>query len=102
VHRAKKAPKDEHWRPAPEGAHSLAHRPLSARDISNAEQRLGFTIPSVLAAVYTKIANGGFGPVYGPPGAHHWQWPEKLLPVVHLGSAMFFCSDCSSDDGMVI
>jgi len=109
-------------------AYSLAHRPLAERDLAAAEKRLGFKLPSALKALYTRVGNGGFGPTYGllglVGGAHqedgndavtmyeyfrellpndpHWQWPEKLLPVVHLGCAMFFCVDCSDDDGMVV
>src|SRR5262245_55091738 len=95
-------------------AHSLAHRPLAERDLAAAEERLGFKIPPALAALYTRVANGGFGPAYGllglvggalqehgndavsqyeafrvsDPDDPHWSWPEKLLPVVHLGCAM--------------
>ena len=109
-------------------AHSLAHRPLTEQEISEAERRLGFALPSVLTTLYARVANGGFGFAYGllglvggarqedgndaitmyeqfrqrDPNDPHWQWPKKLLPVVHLGCAMFFCVDCSSDDGMVI
>lgn len=109
-------------------AHSLAHRPLTEQEICGAERRLGFALPSVLRTLYAGVANGGFGPAYGllglvagarqedgndaimmyeqlrqrDPNDSHWRWPEKLLPVVNLGCAMFFGVDCSSDDGMVI
>ena len=36
------------------------------------------------------------------PEDPHWRWPEQLLPVVHLGCAMFFCVDCSDEHGMVV
>jgi hypothetical protein len=53
-----------------------------------------------LVSLYAGVANGVYRQPH--PSDAHWSWPKKLLPVVHLGCAMFFCVDCSSDDGMVI
>jgi hypothetical protein len=30
-----------------------------------------------------------------------WKWPAQLLPVCHLGCAMYACVDCSDPDGAV-
>lgn len=39
--------------------------PLPAEAVERAEAALGFTLPPLLTALYTRIANGGFGPEYG-------------------------------------
>jgi hypothetical protein len=31
------------------------------------------------------------------PNDPHWAWPERLLPLVHMGCAMLGCADCSSE-----
>jgi hypothetical protein len=31
-----------------------------------------------------------------------WRWPERLLPVCHLGCGMYECVDCSDQRGAVI
>lgn len=38
--------------------------PLPATRIELAEQRLGFRLHPLLAAIYRELANGGFGPDY--------------------------------------
>ncbi len=102
--------------------------PVTASDVADAERSLGLPLPSLLVAIYTRIANGGFGPGYGliglPGGATddrgldtvnlyldlclpaegdpHWSWPRHLLPVGHLGCGMYACVDCSTVDGAVV
>ncbi|MEM7246897.1 MAG: SMI1/KNR4 family protein [Acidobacteriota bacterium] len=101
--------------------------PLSERELATAQQRLGFELPSDLAQLYTQVANGGFGPSHGllglmggptneddddvvtlyesfrepDPDDAHWSWPERLLPVGHLGCGMFCCVDCTTREGQV-
>lgn len=103
-------------------------QPLSEEQITAAEAELGFRLPATLRRVYREVANGGFGPSYGLlglkggllnedrcdavgrylgyrepcPDDEHWHWPEGLLPVGHLGCAMYLCVDCSQEDGPVI
>jgi hypothetical protein len=92
-----------------------------------AEQTLGFRFPTLLRRLYLEIGNGGFGPGYGligvPSGATdggnsvvdlyqgyskpdpndiHWKWKEALLPICHLGCAMYACIDCTTDEGAVV
>jgi hypothetical protein len=108
-------------------AASTEHRPLSEEAVAAAEARLGFVLPPALRILYVRVANGGFGPAYGLLGLvggalqehrldavgvyersrladddPHWRWPDKLLPVVHLGCGMFFAVDCSDERGMVV
>jgi hypothetical protein len=97
--------------------------PLQKVEIEAAEARLGFTLPSSIRRVYGEIANGGFGPSYGllglsggmlnedhadavtlyqayrqpDPEDVFWKWPTALLPLGHLGCAMYLCADCSCD-----
>jgi len=96
--------------------------------VDEAERALGFRLPEVLKALYLRIGNGGYGPGYGivglPGGATddtgkrvvdlyaaytaadpddpHWKWPARLLPVAHLGCAMYACLDCSAPDAPVV
>ncbi len=102
--------------------------PLSTNEILAAEEALGFQLTPVLRRIYTETANGGFGPSYGllgvcggmlnedgndatrqytqyrelDPNDAHWFWPEGVLPLGHLGCAMYLCVDCSRQDGPVI
>ena len=109
-------------------AYDLVNPSLSEGEIADAEKRLGYKLPGSLRSLYAHVGNGGYGPSYGllglVGGAKQedgcdavamfesyrapdetdplWGWPEKLLPVVHLGCAMFFCVDATTDDGMVV
>ncbi|MFV5993045.1 SMI1/KNR4 family protein [Streptomyces sp. NPDC056231] len=101
---------------------------LSTQDIAQAEAALGFALPPLLTALYTRIANGGFGPEYGllpltgsaaPDGEHsaveqylahrrsaseeaQWPWPEGVLPICSLGCGMYSCVDCRTDRTTVL
>ena len=94
--------------------------PLSEQAIVAAETRLGFGVPKLLRAIYGEVSNGGFGDSYGFLGLiggpvneegldsvslyegyrqphsrdAHWHWPKGLLPVCHLGCAMYHCVQC--------
>lgn len=39
--------------------------PATPKEIADAEEKIGFPLPPLLKALYTEIANGGFGPHYG-------------------------------------
>jgi hypothetical protein len=102
--------------------------PLPRVAIKAAEDKLGFPLPTTIRRVYQEIANGGFGPAYGllglsggmqnedrqdavalyraycqpDPEDAHWKWPSTLLPLGHLGCAMYLCADCSCDAAPII
>ena len=101
--------------------------PASGADVVASESRLGFTLTPLLRRIYAEVGNGGFGPGYGllgilngaaddrkhnavtlyeeyrqhDPDDPLWAWPERLLPVCHLGCAMYLCVDCSDAQGPV-
>jgi len=101
--------------------------PATPAAIEATEQALGFVLPPFLRQLYLEVGNGGVGPGYGLSGVpggtvadtgYHivdlyqgfsavreadqvWRWPERLLPVCHLGCAMYACVDCSSPSGAV-
>ena len=101
--------------------------PVDAATLARAESTLGFTVPPLLAALYLRIGDGGFGPEYGllplldsPPSgepavvaqylAHResgrkdpeWPWPEGVLPISHWGCGMYACVDCRTPDATVL
>jgi SMI1 / KNR4 family (SUKH-1) len=49
--------------------HSFAYPPASEEQLRATETTLGFLLPPVLRALYTEVANGGFGPDGGIQGA---------------------------------
>jgi SMI1 / KNR4 family (SUKH-1) len=92
------------------------------RDVAFAEVQLGFALPELLRDLYTKVANGGFGPGYGLigleggapfyAGNEEWNvvglykafreqpnrnepWAEKFLPICHWGCSYFSYLDCA-------
>jgi SMI1 / KNR4 family (SUKH-1) len=92
-----------------------------------AEHTLHFSLPPLLRRLYIEVGNGGFGPGYGllgleggalsdgytivdlyqafrTPDAHDpaWHWPAGLLPICHLGCAMYACTDCTTPEGAII
>jgi hypothetical protein len=101
--------------------------PVDAATLSSAETALGFRLPPLLADLYLRIADGGFGPEYGllplldsPPAGEpaavvqylenrksgskdpDWPWPEGVLPISHWGCAMYACVDCHSPEATVL
>ncbi|MGW0334417.1 SMI1/KNR4 family protein [Streptomyces sp. NPDC003011] len=95
--------------------------PVDAATLARAEATLGFRLPTLLAELYLRIGDGGFGPEYGvlplldnaaagEPAAvtqyltnradgrkdPSWPWPEGVLPISHWGCAMYACVDCRS------
>ncbi len=95
----------------------------TSNDIYVSEQRLGFKLPSALVTLYQEIGNGGFGPDYGVLGIENgmkddlnrnaielyesfhqddpeeplWKWKTGLLPICHLGCAMYICINCTDN-----
>ena len=102
--------------------------PLTDQEIELAEAALGFKLPELLRRIYSEVANGGFGYSYGLLGLTGgprnedgqdvlglystyreidsddplWHWPKGLLPIGHLGCAMFHCVQCTDPAGPVI
>lgn len=101
--------------------------PLAEEIIAEAEQNLGFRLPTTLRRIYAEVGNGGFGPAYGllglrggaineakhdvvqlyeayrreNPKDRHWHWPKGLLPAGHLGCGMYCCVDATNPAGPV-
>ncbi|KOU31905.1 hypothetical protein ADK53_23765 [Streptomyces sp. WM6373] len=88
--------------------------PLGAGEIARAEGILGFPLPPLLARLYARVADGGFGPergllplrqavaAYEAQRASGWRWPEAVLPVADLGCAVYACVDCRSATAQVL
>lgn len=101
--------------------------PVDTAAVARAEAILGFPLPALLAALYLRIGDGGFGPEYGllplldgaasgEPAAvpqylanqksgrkdPDWPWPEGVLPISHWGCGMYACVDCRHPDGTVL
>ncbi|MFF3414290.1 SMI1/KNR4 family protein [Streptomyces sp. NPDC002698] len=101
--------------------------PVGPAEVARAEAVLGFPLPALLASLYLRIGDGGFGPEYGllplldgPPSGEpaavpqylasresgrkdpDWPWPEGVLPISHWGCGMYACVDCQSPDGTVL
>lgn len=102
--------------------------PLPPRDIDLAEKELGFLLTPLLRRIFSEVSNGGFGPSYGmlglrggmqnedggdavtlysglrqtDPNDSYWMWPVGLLPLGHLGCAMYLCIDCTKPEGPVV
>ncbi|MEU5507253.1 SMI1/KNR4 family protein [Streptomyces fungicidicus] len=101
--------------------------PADAATLARAEAALGFALPPLLAELYLRIADGGFGPEYGllplldsePSGEPaavaqylanresgredpDWPWPEGVLPISHWGCGMYACVDCRSPQAPVL
>ncbi|MET9614898.1 SMI1/KNR4 family protein [Kitasatospora indigofera] len=113
---------------AASAASDLLQPAVSAAELAQAERKLGFRLHPLLAALYRRVGNGGFGPsdsvlpLSGGPDADWetsvvqgyldrippeesdtwWSWPEGVVPVLDWGCAMFACVDCRSDDGTVL
>ncbi|MFF4362370.1 SMI1/KNR4 family protein [Streptomyces sp. NPDC001604] len=101
--------------------------PVDASTLARAETALGFPLPPLLADLYLRIGDGGFGPEYGllplldsPPADEpaavaqylanresarkdpDWPWPEGVLPISHWGCAMYACVDCRTSEAPVL
>lgn len=107
---------------------ATAYPPASTAEVEAAEARLRFALPEPVRQVYLHVGNGGFGPAYGllglPGGAvnedqldcvslyerfrvpdpddPHWHWPEFLLPLGHLGCAMYVCVNRVTEEAAIV
>ncbi|MEV8536381.1 SMI1/KNR4 family protein [Streptomyces sp. NPDC051211] len=105
---------------------SSLRAPATAEEVARAEAALGFTLPPLLVSLYTRVADGGFGPEGGlfpllddtgrGPSAvssylarrsdgqaeDGWDWPEGVLPIVDWGCYMLACVDCRDGDAAVL
>jgi hypothetical protein len=106
-------------------------RPPAKPDaIQLVESTIGFPIPTMLARLYTEVADGGFGPGYGllplldskGSAAHPNRqvgdddetiasvyldvrppsWPDQILPLWNWGDAIWSCLDARVDNGPII
>ncbi|AWW38155.1 hypothetical protein ADL00_38230 [Streptomyces sp. AS58] len=101
--------------------------PVDPATLARAEAALGFRLPPLLADLYLRIADGGFGPEYGllplldsSPAderpavvqylAHRDSgrkrperpWPDGVLPISHWGCGMYACVDCRTPQAPVL
>ncbi len=102
--------------------------PLEPSTLSKVESTLGHRLPPLLFRIYSEIQNGGFGDSYGflglvggpknedkldaidlwkaycqpDPDDEFWNWPKHLLPIGHLGCAMYHCVDCTTTTGTIV
>ncbi|MEV0639270.1 SMI1/KNR4 family protein [Streptomyces sp. NPDC050619] len=101
--------------------------PVDTATLARAEATLGFRLPALLAELYVRIGDGGFGPEYGllplldgplagEPAAvvqylanresgrkdPDWPWPAGVLPISHWGCALYACVDCHSPQATVL
>ncbi|MEV6952715.1 SMI1/KNR4 family protein [Streptomyces sp. NPDC051183] len=88
--------------------------PLEAGARAEAERILGFALPPLLAGLYTRVGDGGFGPergllplrgavaAYGAMRVSGWRWPAGVLPLADYGCGMYVCVDCQSDTAQVL
>lgn len=88
--------------------------PLGSGEITRAEGIIGFTLPPLLAELYTRIGDGGFGPergllplrrtvlAYEQRRSSGWRWPEGVLPIADFGCGVVACVDGRSDTAQVL
>jgi hypothetical protein len=113
-------------RPLHTSGRTAVPEPVDAETLSRAEASLGFSLPPLLAEIYLRVGDGGFGPEYGllpllddPPGGEPaavtqylanrdsrrhpaWPWPEGVLPISHWGCSMYACVDCLTPGAPVL
>ena len=95
--------------------------PVSEQTLAEAEARLGFPLPPLVRALYTQVADGGYGPGWGmiqltghsfalvesrlrmdeqnlqmdEENVPEWVWPKRLVEFVNWGCNYFSGIDCS-------
>ncbi|MET9321034.1 SMI1/KNR4 family protein [Streptomyces sp. NPDC003038] len=87
---------------------------LGTGDLIRAEHILGFALPPLLAGLYARVGDGGFGPEHGLLSLAQavrdyqgqresgWRWPEGVLPIADFGCAVYACVDCRSETARVL
>ena len=100
----------------------------AAEEIAKVEAELGYSLPAPLLAAYVSRGNGGFGPEYGllglasghttdqgdsalalyqslsslDPDDSAWAWPRPLLPILHVGCAIYYCVNLAEPGNPVV
>ncbi|MEV0414477.1 SMI1/KNR4 family protein [Streptomyces sp. NPDC050448] len=97
---------DGHGKPLP--------APLDAEEPARAALMLGFGLPPLLAGLYARVGDGGFGPecgllplkdavaTYRAMRGSGWRWPGGVLPIADWGCGMYVCVDCRSETAQVL
>ncbi|WP_143200414.1 SMI1/KNR4 family protein [Kitasatospora sp. CB01950] len=100
---------------------------ITPGELEAVERQLGFPLHPFLAALYTTVGNGGFGPMDGllrlcapeltdqdgrtglgttlrfrAEAGSGRRWPADVLPILAWGCGMMACVDCRSADGTVL
>ncbi|MBW5483455.1 SMI1/KNR4 family protein [Streptomyces bambusae] len=103
-----------HVRTSRQGAEGPLPAVASAVEVARVERIAASPLPPLLTGLYTRVANGGFGPEYGlltleqairtyeDMRASAWRWPEGVLPMADFGCGMLMCVDCRSDTAQVL
>jgi len=106
------------------------YTPVSEKELTQEERRLGFNLPPLLRRLYTQVANGGFGPggglltlrqispkvdqtvatlyhqLRGARSKRGGKWQEGLVPFAEWGCFILSCVDLSGsgaiDDPCVV
>ena len=101
------------------------HPPLSDEQVEDVERDLGFALPPLVRALYTQVADGGYGPGYGllrlnhedGPSVVDWdrhfrqswkrgkppkRWPEPFLRLCEWGCNIYSGVDCSRPECPVL
>ncbi|MBB5873272.1 hypothetical protein F4553_006706 [Allocatelliglobosispora scoriae] len=98
--------------------------PPTEAAIAEAEAAIGFALHPLLAAVYRRVGDGGFGPgelllpllgdgtTESAVSAYltsrtefagtEWAWPEGVLPILTWGCGMYAAVDCRAEAGTVL
>ena len=106
-------------------ASPLPFPPASESSVKQAEDSLGFAIPTLLRTCYLEVGNGGYGPGYGTIGVQGGcasdygdivqtynqlrtdqesegnEWLQGLLPFCEWGDNIFSCVDCISGEHII-
>ena len=73
-------PEHRHVRDDDPRRSGFAFPPVTEAQVQEAEHRLGVSLPPVLRACYTELANGDFGPAYGLRSVvDESEYPDDLL-----------------------
>ncbi|QES49616.1 hypothetical protein DEJ50_19180 [Streptomyces venezuelae] len=103
-----------HARNSLKGQRKPLPAPLPPAGLRRIEGILGFDLPPLLAGLYTRIADGGFGPegglltlgqaadAYAAMRTSAWRWPEGVLPIADFGCGLYACVDCRSETAQVL
>ena len=94
-----------------------------ASEFEQFEKEAKLALPKSIKEMYEHFGNGGFGPKYyvmglvsghtddlgytvldlykaylqGDPENPDWIWPKELIPLCHLGCAMYICLDITKE-----